>query len=66
MDSTQIVKRYQVTYDNPLTGTRKVLIDDIDADTATAVLCKWGDPSEPNFYMPGARIEPMPANRKPA
>lgn len=54
-------KRYQVTYDNPLTGDRRVLIDDLDADTATAVLAKWGSPDEPNFYMPGARIEPMPA-----
>lgn len=50
---------YQVTFHNQLSGTRSVLIDDIDRQTADAVVAKWGDESQPGSHMPDLAIEPM-------
>ncbi len=53
------MKTVQVTYQNILDGKRHTLIDDIDLDTATKVIERFGDKRDLNFYMPGLRIESM-------
>lgn len=52
-----ITGAWQVTYFNPVTERRHVLIDDIDEATADAVLAKFGDAGDPYCRMPEVRKE---------
>jgi hypothetical protein len=51
--------RFKVTYFNAQLGKQCDLIDDLDAETAQAVIAKFGNPRERFHYMgPQTRIEP--------
>jgi hypothetical protein len=51
--------QFRVAYINPLDGSRRVFIGGVDRATAVAVMSKWGNQNEGEFYMgPGMAIEP--------
>lgn len=47
----------KVTYLNPLSGTRCVLVDDVDAETAQRVRDRFSDKKDPYTYLPEVRVE---------
>jgi hypothetical protein len=47
----------KVTYFNQLTLTRFVLIDNVDQETADAVLAKFGNPKDKSYFLLGVTIE---------
>jgi hypothetical protein len=49
----------RVTYLNPMNGERFTLIDDVDVDTATRVIGRFGDEDHRAYYLPGLIIETM-------
>jgi hypothetical protein len=48
---------YQVTYLNPLTQARAVLIDRLEIEVAEQVKQKYSDKNQPMFFLPDVRIE---------
>lgn len=48
---------WRVTYFNPVTDKRHVLIDDIDEATADAVVARFGDTAGPYFRLPDVAKE---------
>lgn len=57
MSAPQPSPPWTVTYLNPVTGKRHVLIDDIDDTTADAVMRKFGDQGDEFHRLPGLRKE---------
>lgn len=50
---------FQVTYFNPITERRHVLIDEIDKATADAVVAKFGDQGDQYHRLPEVQKESM-------
>jgi hypothetical protein len=48
---------WQVSYLNPLTGRRHVLVDDIDEATADAVVARFGPDADEFHRLPEVRKE---------
>jgi hypothetical protein len=47
----------QVTYLNFMDNKRHVLVDQVTQEEAEAIVEKWGNKKDPNFYMPEIKIE---------
>ena len=50
--------QFKVTFENPLSGKRSVLIDDATEAQADAVVARFGDESNTFEFLPGVRKEP--------
>lgn len=53
------MEMFKVTYRNFIDGKRHTLIDDVDKESAEAVVRTFGDKNDPMYYMPGLKIEEM-------
>jgi hypothetical protein len=60
------VTLFNVTFDNPLSGERGVLIDDVTEAQADDIVARFSDKSSPFLYLPGVRKEPSAESKVPA